>query len=236
MTSSQMEEEECSLDIEGYLSPNSLPHAQKHLDPIPEDESGYLLANHLPETLSEAVIKDEETKSVSSEKSGQTTNGLQASKNSSSSGKDIWWEGLKVSKLCHNSKLYIKNLRRTSCEKKLLRYYRGDCCDDPPLCVCCVPIASCLHLPPIYWSWTHPGNKDQKVPDDPIMHVGQQTFMSSTCAHSLISAAFKTYNTFNIKKLLQRNNFFPSKFIPYSLQYKPNSPKVCILNIIWRLA
>ena len=114
--------------------------------------------------------------------------------------------------------------------------YRGDCCDDPPLCVCCVPIASCLHLPPIYWSWTHPGNKDQKVPDDPIMHVGQQTFMSSTCAHSLISAAFKTYNTFNIKKLLQRNNFFPSKFIPYSLQYKPNSPKVCILNIIWRLA
>ena len=89
MTSSQMEEEECSLDIEGYLSPNSLPHAQKHLDPIPEDESGYLLANHLPETLSEAVIKDEETKSVSSEKSGQTTNGFQASKNSTSSGKDI---------------------------------------------------------------------------------------------------------------------------------------------------
>ena len=68
------------------------------------------------------------------------------------------------------------------------------------------------------------------------MHVGQQTFMSSTCAHSLISAAFKTYNTFNIKKLLQRNYFFPSKFIPYSLQYKPNLPKVCILNIIWRLA
>ena len=90
MTSSQMEEEEeCSLDIEGYLSPNSLPHAQKHLEPIPEDESGYLLANHLPETLSEAVIKDEETKSVSSERSGPTTNGLQASKNSTSSGKDI---------------------------------------------------------------------------------------------------------------------------------------------------
>ena len=88
MTSSQMEEEECSLDIEGYLSPNSLPHAQKHLDPIPEDESGYLLANHLPETLSEAVIKDEETKSVSSERSGPTTNVFQASKNSSFSGKD----------------------------------------------------------------------------------------------------------------------------------------------------
>ena len=138
MTSSQMEEEECSLDIEGYLSPNSLPNAQKHLDPIPEDESGYLLANHLPETLSEAVIKDEETKSVSSERSGTTTNGLQASKNSSSSGKDIWWEGLKVSKLCHNSKLYIKKSEKIKLWKKATQILqRGLLWWPSPLCVLC---------------------------------------------------------------------------------------------------
>ena len=133
MTSSQMEEEECSLDIEG-----SLPNAQKHLEPIPEDESGYLLANHLPETLSEAVIKDEETKSMSNERSGPTTNGLQASKNSSSSGKDIWWEGLKVSKLCHNSVRGIKIWEDQFVTIKLLSGLQRKLLWWPsPLCVLC---------------------------------------------------------------------------------------------------
>ena len=38
-------DEDCSLDIEGYLSPNNLqfPQKEKQLDTIPEDESGYLL-------------------------------------------------------------------------------------------------------------------------------------------------------------------------------------------------
>ena len=58
-------EEDCSLDIEGYLSPNNLPpQKEKQLDTIPEDESGYLLANHLPITPPEKVIGDNESQKV----------------------------------------------------------------------------------------------------------------------------------------------------------------------------
>ena len=58
-------EEECSLDMEGYLSPNNLlPQKEKQLDTIPEDESGYLLANHLPITPPDKVIHDNESQTV----------------------------------------------------------------------------------------------------------------------------------------------------------------------------
>jgi len=67
-------DEDCNLDIEGYLSPNSLqfPQKEKQLDTIPEDESGYLLANHLPITppgiqedgSQKVLVKDVSDKSV----------------------------------------------------------------------------------------------------------------------------------------------------------------------------
>ena len=67
-------DEDCSLDIEGYLSPNNLqfPLKEKQLDTIPEDESGYLLANPLP--ITPPVIQDDEDVS---DKSVPATNATQ---------------------------------------------------------------------------------------------------------------------------------------------------------------
>lgn len=78
-------EEECSLDMEGYLSPNNLlPQKEKQLDTIPEDESGYLLANHLPITPPDKVIQDNESQTVLvkdvSDESVPTTNEIGNSK------------------------------------------------------------------------------------------------------------------------------------------------------------
>ena len=97
-------EEDCSLDIEGYLDPNSFPPHQKEkqLDTIPEDESGYLLANHLPIASPDKVIQDDESKQVLvkdvSDKIVPTTNELQDSKDST----DVSKEEVVANGLNHN--------------------------------------------------------------------------------------------------------------------------------------
>merc|ERR1712130_425274 len=83
MTSGLGPDEDCSLDIEGYLSPNKLEFHQKEkqLDTIPEDESGYLLANHLPITPPGKVVQDDDAQKVLvkdvSDESVPTTNETQ---------------------------------------------------------------------------------------------------------------------------------------------------------------
>lgn len=93
------EEEECSLDMEGYLNPNHLPsQKEKQLDTIPEDESGYLLADHLPDK----VITDDESKNGICDKSVPTTNDLQNSHDSKKLESDISKEGVATNGLNHN--------------------------------------------------------------------------------------------------------------------------------------
>ena len=101
-------EEDCSLDIEGYLDPNSFPPHQKEkqLDTIPEDESGYLLANHLPIASPDKVIQDDESKQVLvkdvSDKIVPTTNELQDSKDSTEIESDVSKEEVVANGLNHN--------------------------------------------------------------------------------------------------------------------------------------
>ena len=86
-------DEDCNLDIEGYLSPNNLqfPQKEKQLDTIPEDESGYLLANHLPITppgiqedgSQKVLVKDVSDKSV------PATNEIQESNDSTEMQSDV---------------------------------------------------------------------------------------------------------------------------------------------------
>ena len=93
------EEEECSLDMEGYLNPNHLPsQKEKQLDTIPEDESGYLLADHLPDK----VITDDESKNGICDTSVPTTNDLQNSHDSKKLESDISKEGVATNGLNHN--------------------------------------------------------------------------------------------------------------------------------------
>ena len=101
-------EEDCSLDIEGYLDPNSFPPHQKEkqLDTIPEDESGYLLANPLPIASPDKVIQDDESKQVLvkdvSDKIVPTTNELQDSKDSTEIESDVSKEEVVANGLNHN--------------------------------------------------------------------------------------------------------------------------------------
>ena len=100
-------EEDCSVDIEGYLDPNSFPPHQKEkqLDTIPEDESGYLLANHLPITQSDKVIQDDESKQVLvKDVSGNivpTTNEIHNSKDSTEMEPDVSKEEVVANGLNH---------------------------------------------------------------------------------------------------------------------------------------
>ena len=100
-------EEECSLDMEGYLSPNNLlPQKEKQLDTIPEDESGYLLANHLPITPPDKVIQDNESQIVLvkdvSDESVPTTNEIGNSKDLAEMELDVLKEEVVVNGLNHN--------------------------------------------------------------------------------------------------------------------------------------
>ena len=99
-------DEDCNLDIEGYLSPNSLqfPQKEKQLDTIPEDESGYLLANHLP--ITPPVIQDDGSQKVLvkdvSDKSVPTTNEIQDKNDSTEMESDGLKEEVVGNGLKHN--------------------------------------------------------------------------------------------------------------------------------------
>ena len=71
---------------------------EKQLDTIPEDESGYLLADHLPDK----VITDDESKNGICDKSVPTTNDLQNSHDSKKLESDISKEGVATNGLNHN--------------------------------------------------------------------------------------------------------------------------------------
>ena len=99
-------DEDCSLDIEGYLSPNNLqfPQKEKQLGTIPEDESGYLLANHLPMTPP-AIQDDESQKALVkdvSDKSVPTTNEIQDKNDSTEMESEVSKEEFVGNGLNHN--------------------------------------------------------------------------------------------------------------------------------------